>query len=157
MQQYSQMLSGRNPQQSSMSLSGSLPVGVDRSVRMLPGAGGMGMMPGVNRGIPLPRPSFQGISSPGMLNMVSTGSMLSSGGQGVQNSVNVHPSAICSPGNSMMRPRDPLQMLRVSFVTTCISLLLHNFGVVFCVSAYYKYLNKLFIGIQLFSQQELRF
>ncbi|URD79467.1 HSA [Musa troglodytarum] len=112
MQQYSQMLSGRNPQQSSMTLSGSLPVGVDRSVRMLPGAGGMGMMPGVNRGIPMPRPSFQGISSPGMLNMVSTGNMLSSGGQGVKNSVNVHPSAICSPGNSMMRPRDSLQMLR---------------------------------------------
>ncbi|WOK93485.1 chromatin modification-related protein EAF1 B-like isoform X4 [Canna indica] len=112
MQQYSQMLSGRTLQQSNMSLPGALPIGADRGVRMLPGASGMGMMPGMNRGMPMSRPSFQGISPPSMLNMVSTGNMISSGGHGVQNPVNVHPSVISSPGNSMMRPRDPLQMLR---------------------------------------------
>ena len=41
--QYNQMLSGRNIQQSSISVSGSLS-GNDRGVRMLPSGNGMGMM-----------------------------------------------------------------------------------------------------------------
>ncbi|XP_042376811.1 chromatin modification-related protein EAF1 B-like isoform X1 [Zingiber officinale] len=109
MQQYSQMLPGRNHQQPNV-LPGTLPMGVDRGVRMLPVPGGMGLMSG--RGIPMSRPTFQGINSPGMLNMVTSGNMVASGSHGVQNSVNVHPSVVSSQGNSTMRPRDPLQMLR---------------------------------------------
>ncbi|XP_042419924.1 chromatin modification-related protein EAF1 B-like isoform X4 [Zingiber officinale] len=109
MQQYSQMIPGRNHQQPNV-LSGTLPMGADRGVRMLPVPGGMGLMSG--RGIPMPRPTFQGISSPAMLNMVTSGNMVSSGSHGIQNPVNVHPSAVSSQGNSTMRSRDPLQMIR---------------------------------------------
>ncbi|XP_042427654.1 chromatin modification-related protein EAF1 B-like isoform X1 [Zingiber officinale] len=109
MQQYSQMIPGRNHQQPNV-LPGTLPMGADRGVRMLPVPGGMGLMSG--RGIPMPRPTFQGISSPAMLNMVTSGNMVSSGSHGIQNPVNVHPSAVSSQGNSTMRPRDPLQMIR---------------------------------------------
>ncbi|KAJ6838659.1 chromatin modification-related protein EAF1 B isoform X3 [Iris pallida] len=106
--QYGQMLSSRNVQQSSMSAPVALPVGVDRGVRMLPGANGVGMMSG--RTMPMPRPGFQGPS--GMLNMVSAGSMLPGSGVGMPNSVNVHPNSVHGPVNPMMRPRDGLQMLR---------------------------------------------
>ncbi|KAK1326046.1 hypothetical protein QJS10_CPA01g00802 [Acorus calamus] len=112
MPQYNQMLSGRNIQQTSMTASGPLPVGSERGVRILPGGNGMGMMCGVNRGMPLPRPAYQGMSSPGMLNIVSSGAMLSSSGVGMPNPVNMNPGAVSGQGNSMLRPREALQMMR---------------------------------------------
>lgn len=103
--QYTQMLSGRNVQQSGLPVPGNLPV--DRGVRMLPGTSAMGMMCGMNRGMPsMPRAGFQGINSPEMLNMVPTSAMLS--GNGVTNPVTAH------QGNSMLRPHDTMHMLRVS-------------------------------------------
>eukprot|EP00262_Sarcandra_glabra_P015147 TRINITY_DN4602_c0_g2_i1.p1 TRINITY_DN4602_c0_g2~~TRINITY_DN4602_c0_g2_i1.p1 ORF type:complete len:927 (+),score=215.03 TRINITY_DN4602_c0_g2_i1:142-2781(+) len=107
MQHYNQMLSGRNIPQSSLAVPGALPVGADRGVRMLPGGNGMGMMCGMNRGMSMPRPGFQGIGSPAMLNMVSSGSMLSSSSVGIPS-----PGAVSGQGNSMLRPRDTLHMLR---------------------------------------------
>ncbi|XP_077225080.1 chromatin modification-related protein EAF1 B-like isoform X2 [Tasmannia lanceolata] len=103
MQHYSQMLSSRN-----MQPTGALPVGTDRGVRMLPGGTGMGMMCGMNRGMAMPRPGFQGIGSPAMLNMVSSGGMLSSSGVMMPPS----PVNITGQGNSMLRQRDALQMMR---------------------------------------------
>ncbi|OVA15959.1 SANT/Myb domain [Macleaya cordata] len=111
MQHYNQMLSGRNIQHSGLSVPGSLP-GSDRGVRMLAGGNGMGMMCGMNRGMPMPRPGFQGIGSPAMLNMVSSGSMLSTTGVGMPNSVNMHNGSVSGQGTSMMRPRDSLHMIR---------------------------------------------
>ncbi|KAJ0980848.1 hypothetical protein J5N97_009103 [Dioscorea zingiberensis] len=111
-QQYTQMLSGRNVQQSGLSVPGTLPVGVDRGVRMMPGGNGMGMMCGMNRGMPMPRAGFQGINSPGMLNMVSTSAMLSGNGVGMPNPVTAHPASVSGPGNSILRPHDTLHMLR---------------------------------------------
>ncbi|PIA25555.1 hypothetical protein AQUCO_11100017v1 [Aquilegia coerulea] len=110
MQQYNQMLPGKNVQQSSVSAPGSSPA--DRGVRMLPGGNGMGMMSGMSRGMPMPRPGYQGIGSPGMLNMVSSGSMLPSSGVGMPNPVNMHNGAVSGQGNSMMRPREALHMMR---------------------------------------------
>jgi len=107
---YAQMLSSRNIQQPGMSVPGALPVGVDRGAHMLPGGNGMGVM---GCRIPMNRPGFQGIISPGMP-MVSAGSMLAGGGSGVPNPVNVHPNAVSGVANSMLRPRDALQVPRVS-------------------------------------------
>ena len=72
---------------------------------MMPGAHGVGMMTGVNRGMPAVRAGFPRAGSPGMLNMASTGNMPLKSVQGV-------PNAMSPAGNSMMRPRDPMQMLR---------------------------------------------
>nr|XP_010932960.2 chromatin modification-related protein EAF1 B [Elaeis guineensis] len=108
MQQYSQMLSGRNLQQSAMSAPRAL--GVDRSVRMLSCGNSMGMICGMNRGMHMPRPGFQGMGPLGMLNMVSTGNILSSSGHGMQNPVNVHSGVVSGSGN--LRRRDALQMLQ---------------------------------------------
>uniref|UniRef100_A0A0D9XV79 Myb-like domain-containing protein n=1 Tax=Leersia perrieri TaxID=77586 RepID=A0A0D9XV79_9ORYZ len=105
--QYSQMLNSRSLQQP---VPGALPAGVDRGVRMMSGAHGMGMMTGINRGT-VTRPPFPRLSSSGMLNMVSPGSMLPNNGQSMQNTVNVHPGTIPGHGNTMLRPRDPMQML----------------------------------------------
>lgn len=110
--QYTHVVNGRNLQQPGVSVPGVLPAGVDRGVRMMPGANGMGMMTGLTRCAPVSRPGFPRIGSPGMRNMVSSGNMLSSNGQGMQNSVNLHPGAVPGPGNAMLRPRDPMQMLR---------------------------------------------
>ncbi|KAL6618658.1 hypothetical protein ACP70R_033797 [Stipagrostis hirtigluma subsp. patula] len=110
--QYNQMVSGRNHQQSVGSVPGALPAGADRGARMLPGIHGMGMVAGLNRGMPAPRAGFPRMGSPGMLNVVSSGNQFPNGGQGVQSAVSVHPGAISGPGNSMSRPRDPMQMLR---------------------------------------------
>ncbi|KAK3164611.1 hypothetical protein QOZ80_1AG0021830 [Eleusine coracana subsp. coracana] len=96
----------RSLQQSGLSVPGVLPSGVDRGVRR------MGMMPGLNRGTHGTRPGFPRLGSPGMLNMVSSGNLPPSNGQGLQNNVTVHPGAIPGPGNAMLRPRDPMQMLR---------------------------------------------
>ncbi|KAF5207057.1 Chromatin modification-related protein eaf1 b [Thalictrum thalictroides] len=109
-QQYNQMLPGKNIQHSSVSASVSLPA--DRGVRMLPGGNGMGMMSGMSRGMPMPRPGFQGIGSPAMLNMVSSGSMLPSSGVGMPNPVNMHNGAVSGQANSMMRSREALHMMR---------------------------------------------
>ncbi|XP_043719405.1 chromatin modification-related protein EAF1 B-like isoform X2 [Telopea speciosissima] len=107
-QQYNQMLSGRNIQQPAMSVPGAMP-GTDRGVRMLPGGNGMGMMCGMNRGMAMPRPGFQGIGSAAMLN---SGSMLPPGGVGMPSPVNMHTGAVSAPGNSMLGPRDGLHLMR---------------------------------------------
>ncbi|XP_059660279.1 chromatin modification-related protein EAF1 B-like isoform X2 [Cornus florida] len=107
MQQYNQMLSGRTIQQSSSSIPGTLP-GTDRSVRMLPGGNGLGMM-GVNRSMPMARPGFQGMASSSMLN---SGSMLSSSMVAIPGPVNMHSGAGSGQGSSMLRPRDALHMMR---------------------------------------------
>uniref|UniRef100_A0A1D1YPM4 Myb-like domain-containing protein n=2 Tax=Anthurium amnicola TaxID=1678845 RepID=A0A1D1YPM4_9ARAE len=110
--QYGQMLSGRNMQQPSMPIPGTLPVGADRSVRMLSGGNSMGVMCGMNNGVPMARPGFQAIGSPGVLNVVTSGSMLPTGGVGMSNPVNIHSNAVAGQGNSLLRPRDHLQMQR---------------------------------------------
>ncbi|KAK8452987.1 hypothetical protein SEVIR_5G210200v4 [Setaria viridis] len=106
---YSQMVNGRNLQQPGVP--GVLPSGVDRGARMMPPAHGAGIMTGLNRGTPT-RPGFPRVGSPGMANVVPHGNMSPNNGQGLQNTVNVHPGAIPGPGNTMLRPRDPMQMLR---------------------------------------------
>lgn len=105
------MLSGRNIQQSSMSLPGGLP-GTDRGVRMLPGGNGMGMICGMNRNMPISRPGFQGMASSSMLN---SGTMLSSGMVGMPSPVTMNTGAGSGQVNSMLRPRETLHMMRVSF------------------------------------------
>ena len=108
------MLSGRNLQQSGGSVPGTSPAGVDRGPRMVPGAHGVGMTTGLHRGNPAARAGFPRASSPGMLNMVSTGNVPPKSVQGAPNAVNVHPGVMSAPGNSMLRPRDPMQMLHLS-------------------------------------------
>ncbi|KAF8402099.1 hypothetical protein HHK36_013051 [Tetracentron sinense] len=108
MQQYNQMFSGRSIHQSSLSVPGALS-GTDRGVRMLPGGNGMGMMCGMSRGMPMPRPGFQGVGSPAMLN---SGSMLPSTGVGMPSPVSIHSGAGSGQGNSMLRPREALHMMR---------------------------------------------
>lgn len=111
---YAQMLSNRNIQQSGISVAGALPVGVDRGAHLLPAGNGMGMMGGR---APMPRAGFQGTMSPGVP-MVPTGNMLAGGGPGMPSSINIHPSTVSGPGNSMLRPRDALQVPRVSFYSS---------------------------------------
>ncbi|KAI7735698.1 hypothetical protein M8C21_032258 [Ambrosia artemisiifolia] len=98
MQQYGQMLSARNTQQSS------LPPGPhsvnDRGVRMLPAGNGMGVISGVNRNMKMTRPGLQGIATPSML----------SSGSSTPSSSSMH----SGPGNSMLRPRDPMHMMRAN-------------------------------------------
>ncbi|XP_020270313.1 chromatin modification-related protein EAF1 B-like isoform X2 [Asparagus officinalis] len=98
---YAPVLSGRNNQQASMAVPGSLPVGVDQGIHMLSTGNGMGMMGG--RTMPMSRPGFQPILSQSMP-MVSSGGMLASCG-GVPNPVNTHPSTLSGPENSMLRPQ----------------------------------------------------
>uniref|UniRef100_A0ACD5VRC9 Uncharacterized protein n=1 Tax=Avena sativa TaxID=4498 RepID=A0ACD5VRC9_AVESA len=110
--QYNHMLNGRNLQQPGVSIPGVLPAGVDRGVRVMSGANGMGMVTGIARCAPVARPGFPRLGSPGMLNMASPGNMLSSNGQAMQNSIILHPGAVPGPGNTMLGPRDPMQILR---------------------------------------------
>jgi len=105
---YNQMVSGRNLQQPGVPVPGVLPSGVDRGARMMPPAHNVGMMTGLNRGTPVTRPGFARLGSPGMANAVSPGNMSPNNGQGLQNTINVHPGAIPGPGNTMLRPRDPI-------------------------------------------------
>lgn len=105
MQHYNQMLSNRSLQQSNLPVSGALS-GSDR-VRMLPGGNPVGMMSGMNRNMPLARPGFQAMSSSSMMN---SSSMLSSGMVGMPN-----PGSSSGQGNSMMRSREGLHMMRVSY------------------------------------------
>lgn len=109
MQQYNQMLPGRSSQQSGISAPGPLPT--DRGVRMLPGGNGIGVMSGASRGMTIPRPGYQGMGSPVMPN-ISSGSMVPSSGVGVPNSVAMSNGAVPAQGNSMMRPREALHMMR---------------------------------------------
>ncbi|KAM7527408.1 hypothetical protein LguiB_030818 [Lonicera macranthoides] len=109
MQQYNQMLSGRNLQQSSLPVPPGSLAGTDRGVRLLPGGNSMGIMGGLNRSMPIARPGFQGIPSSSMLNSAS---MLSSGMVAMPNSVNMHSGASPSQGNSILRPRDAMHMIR---------------------------------------------
>ncbi|KAK8688612.1 hypothetical protein V6N13_087366 [Hibiscus sabdariffa] len=106
MQQYNQMLSGRNFQQSNLSLPGAVS-GSDRMARMLSGGNNLGMMCGINRSMPMSRPGFQGMTSSAMLN---SGSMLSSNLVGMPSPVNMHPGS--GQGNSMLRPRDTKHVMR---------------------------------------------
>ncbi|KAI3912563.1 hypothetical protein MKW92_019843 [Papaver armeniacum] len=108
---YNHMLSGRNLQHPGLSVPGSL-AGGDRGVRVVPGSNSMGMMPGMNRGTPMPRPGFQGVGPPSMLNMVSSGSMHPATAVGMPNSVNMHNGSVSGQGTSMMRPRDTMHMMR---------------------------------------------
>ncbi|KAK2649152.1 hypothetical protein Ddye_016641 [Dipteronia dyeriana] len=107
-QQYNQMLSGRNIQQPNLSAPGALS-GAERGVRMLPGGNSMGVMCGMNRSMPMPRPGYQGMASSSMLN---SGSMLSSSIVGMANPVNMHSGAGSVQGNSMLRPREAMHMMR---------------------------------------------
>ncbi|KAI5566030.1 hypothetical protein BDE02_14G159800 [Populus trichocarpa] len=108
MQHCHQMLSNRNLQQSNLSVSGALS-GADRGVHMLPGGNGMGIMPGMNRSMPLPRPGFQGIASPSMLN---PGNLLSPNMVGMPSPVNMHSGTGSGQGNSM-RPREAMHYMRL--------------------------------------------
>ncbi|KAF6177065.1 hypothetical protein GIB67_015940 [Kingdonia uniflora] len=101
MQQYNNMLSGRNIPHSSFSAPGP-----DRAAN-----GSMGI---INRGsMPMPRPGFQGIGSPAALNLVSSGSMISTSGVGIPSS-NVRSGAVPVQGTSTMRTRESLHMIRPS-------------------------------------------
>lgn len=111
LQQYSQMISGRNFQQSNMPVSGVHP-GTDRGVRMLSSGNGVGSPNGLNRSMQMQRPGLQGVASS---NMVGPGSMHPSGMMAVPNPVNIHSSPGAGQGNSMMRPHDPMHMMRVSY------------------------------------------
>ncbi|KAG0500435.1 hypothetical protein HPP92_000507 [Vanilla planifolia] len=110
MQNYNQIFPGRNMQQPGISVLASSG-GADR-VHMLHGSNGMGVVCGVNRSLPMQRPSFQGISPTGILNMVPTNSMTSSNNVGMPNSIGAHSSVVSSPGHTMLRPRDALQMVQ---------------------------------------------
>ncbi|KAL2336842.1 hypothetical protein Fmac_011288 [Flemingia macrophylla] len=106
-QQYNPMISSRNMQQSTMSVPGSLS-GSDRGgVRMLPGGSGMGMMGGINRSII--RPGFQGMQASSML---SSGGILSSSMVGMPSPINMHSGVSAGQGNSMLRPRETMHMMR---------------------------------------------
>ncbi|XXG74451.1 hypothetical protein AAC387_Pa07g3167 [Persea americana] len=111
MQHYSQMISNRSNQHSSAAVSGALSVGADRGVRMPPAANGMGMTCGINRGMPMPRPGFQGMGSPSMTSMVPPGNMLPSNGVGMPSPANMHNGAVSGQGNPMLRPREAMQRL----------------------------------------------
>ncbi|KAL4323737.1 hypothetical protein GQ457_11G003600 [Hibiscus cannabinus] len=107
-QQYNQILSGRNIQQSNLSLAGAVS-GSDRGVCMLPAANGMGMMYAINRSMSMSRPGFRGMTSSAMLN---SGSMLSSNISGMPSPVNMHSGPGSGQANSMLRPHDTTHMVQ---------------------------------------------
>lgn len=107
-QQYNQMPSAKNAQQSHLSVPLSHP-GNERGVRMLPGANGMGMMCTMNRCMPVSRPGFQGMASSPVLNSGSSSSMV-----GMSVPANMHTGAGSGQGNSMLKPREALHVMRVS-------------------------------------------
>nr|GEX14834.1 chromatin modification-related protein EAF1 B-like isoform X1 [Tanacetum cinerariifolium] len=88
MQQFNQLLSGRDWQHSNLS-PGSLS-GTGRGVRMLAAENGTGVMPGMNRSTSIARPGFDGAASPSMA-MLSPINMQSMVGPG--------------QGSSMLRPK----------------------------------------------------
>lgn len=109
--QSNQMVNGRNLQQPGGPVPGAFSSGVDHGARMMPSAHSMGTVAGLNRGMPAARPGFPRISSPAMLNAASSRNLLPNSGQGVPNAVSVHPGAISGPGNSILRPDDPMQIV----------------------------------------------
>ncbi|AQK92588.1 Chromatin modification-related protein EAF1 B [Zea mays] len=112
--QYNQMVNDRNLHEPGVSAPGTTPSGVDcgPGALMMPSAPAMGTVAGLNRGMPGAKPGFPRISSPVMLNAVPSGNLFPNSGQGVLNTVNVHPGAISGPGNSILRPHDPMQTFR---------------------------------------------
>ena len=106
MQQYNHML---YIQQSAPSVSGA-PRGTDRGVCIFPGGNVVGIVSGLNRTMPMARPRFQGIAPPSM----NSGSMISSSMAVMPSPVNVPSGVGSGPGNSVLRPRDALNMMRVS-------------------------------------------
>ncbi|KAG6401288.1 hypothetical protein SASPL_138140 [Salvia splendens] len=102
MQQYNHMMTNRNVPQPNLSPSGVVP-GADRGAHLLPGGNGMGL--GTNRSMAMARPGFQAIASSSMVN---SGCMVSPG----ISSANVHSGVGTGQGNSMLRPREPMHMMR---------------------------------------------
>ncbi|XP_075493864.1 chromatin modification-related protein EAF1 B-like isoform X5 [Primulina tabacum] len=97
-QQYNQIVSGRNGQQSNLSSSGALP-GIDRGVRVPPSCSGMGM--GCSSGSrPMARHGLHGFASSSSVN---SGNMVSA---------NMHHGIRCGPGNSSLRSREGSPMIR---------------------------------------------
>ncbi|XP_073064752.1 chromatin modification-related protein EAF1 A-like isoform X5 [Primulina eburnea] len=97
-QQYNQIVSGRNGQQSNLSSAGALP-GIDRGVRVPPSGSGMGM--GCSSGSrPMARHGLHGVASSSSVN---SGNMVSA---------NMHHGIRCGPGNSSLRPREGSPMIR---------------------------------------------
>ncbi|XP_043805665.1 chromatin modification-related protein EAF1 B isoform X3 [Manihot esculenta] len=109
MQHYNQMLSNRSLQQSNLPVSGALS-GADRGVRMLPGGNPVSVMSGMSRSMQLMRPGFQGVASSS--SMVNSSSMLSSSMVGMSTPVNMQSGSISGQGNSMMRSRESLHLMR---------------------------------------------
>ncbi|KAL7124532.1 hypothetical protein ABFS83_14G054400 [Erythranthe nasuta] len=104
MQQYSQMIPGRNMPQPNVSAPGAL-TATERGARIIPSGNSMGLGSGVNRSMPIARPGFQGISSPSLVN---SGSMVSP----VMSPGNMHSGVGGSGQGAMLRPRDALHMTR---------------------------------------------
>lgn len=109
MQQHNQTLSGRNLQQSNLSIPGN--ISGNNRARMLSNGNGMGMSSPMNRNMPISRPGFQGLAASSALN---PNNMLSSGMVGVPSPVNMHTGSSPAQGNSMLRPREMVHMARVS-------------------------------------------
>ncbi|XP_022953448.1 chromatin modification-related protein EAF1 B-like [Cucurbita moschata] len=105
-QQYNQMPSGKNAQQSHLSVPLTHP-GNERGVRMLPSANGLGMICTMNRCVPLSRPGFQGMASSPVLNSGSSSSMV-----GMSVPANIHTGAGSGQGNSVLKPREALHGMR---------------------------------------------
>lgn len=105
-EQYNHM-SGRNIYHSGLSVDGA-PPGTDCGIRMLSGGDIMGIA----------RPGFQGNFPSAILN---SGSMLSSSAEAMPSQVNLHSGVGSAQGNLMLRPRDALNMMRVSYLLFSIS------------------------------------
>lgn len=99
------MMTNRNTPQSNLSPSGALP-GNDRGGRMLPSGNGMGLVGNVNRSMPMSRPGFQGVASSSMVNSANMVSPAIS-------SPNMHSGVGSGQGSSVLRPREPMHMMRV--------------------------------------------
>ncbi|KVH94224.1 hypothetical protein Ccrd_003707 [Cynara cardunculus var. scolymus] len=106
MQQYNRMLSARNLQHSSLSPGSHS--GAERGVRMLPARNGVGVMPGMDRSMTMARPGFRGVASSSVLN---SGSVLSPG-MAAANPANMHPRIGPGQGNSTLRARDAMHLMK---------------------------------------------
>lgn len=137
-QQYNQMPSGKNAQQSHLSVPLSHPGG-ERGVRMVPGANGLGMMCTMNRCMPGSRPGFQGMASSPVSNSGSSSSIV-----GMSVPANMHTVAGSGQGNSMLKPRDTLHVMRVSDElssilawTYCLYMIVPGILVLHCTTIYW--------------------
>lgn len=104
LQQYNQMMSGRNIPQPNISAPGALP-GNNHGVRILPSSNGVGLACGVNRNMPVSRNGYQGIGSSSIVN---SGGIVSPGVP----SGNMHSGAGSGQGTSMLRPRQAMHVMR---------------------------------------------